>query len=220
MKKIAFILLLCLGLSNIVKADYQAGVDALDSQNYPLAIKEFLPLALNGNADAEENLGQVYLTLWVEQSVKDNEGITLGGEHKLSDEYYIESFYWLNESRKKGNEGAENLLKTLFNPVELLSIIKQHSERGIPLSQFIIAGFHWSGSTGFLKNYKKSAQLTEKAAEQGLPQAQFLMGNLYIIGQGVDVSLEKSAYWIDLAYSNGIDEAKKTWDDLELWKYY
>jgi uncharacterized protein len=220
MKKIIFILLLCLGFSNIVKADYQAGVDALNSQNYPLAIKEFLPLALNDNPDAENSLGGVYFNLWIEQAVKDNKGVALGGEYKLSDEYYVESFFWLNESRKKGNKDAENLLKNFFNPKELLTIIKQHSERGIPLSQFILAGFHWSGSAGFLKNYKKSAQLTEKAAEKGLPQAQFLMGNLYIIGQGVDVSLEKSAYWIDLAYSNGIDEAKQTWDDNELWKYY
>lgn len=220
MKKIAFILLLCLGLSNIVKADYQAGVDALNSQNYSVAIKEFLPLALNDNPDAEERLGEVYFNLWIEQAVKDNEGIKLGGEHKLSDEYYVESYFWLNESRKNGNEGAENLLKTFFNPNELLPIIKQHSERGIPLSQFILAGLHWSGSGGVLKNFKKCANLTEKAAEQGLPQAQFLIGNLYIIGKGVDVSLEKSAYWIDLAYSNGIDEAKKTWDDNELWKYY
>ena len=42
-------------------------------------------------------------------------------------------------------------------------------------------------------------QALEISAEQGQPEAQFELGNLYIIGGEVTVDLEKTLYWFTLA---------------------
>jgi uncharacterized protein len=52
------ILLGSVGMS--VSADYQKGVTAYQSGDYATALSEFQPLAEQGNADAQYNLGQMY----------------------------------------------------------------------------------------------------------------------------------------------------------------
>jgi len=41
-------------------ADFQAGEDAYDREDYATALKEWRPLAEQGNADAQFNLGVMY----------------------------------------------------------------------------------------------------------------------------------------------------------------
>ena len=44
----------------LVQADFQAGKDAYDQGNYATALKEMRPLAEQGHADAQFNLGVMY----------------------------------------------------------------------------------------------------------------------------------------------------------------
>jgi len=44
----------------LVQADFQAGVDAYDQGDYATALKEMQPLAEQGDADAQFNLGVMY----------------------------------------------------------------------------------------------------------------------------------------------------------------
>lgn len=60
MKKIILILTLTLSLN--LFADFEDGLDALDNGDYKTAYKEFLPLANNGDADAQYALGHMYLS--------------------------------------------------------------------------------------------------------------------------------------------------------------
>ncbi len=58
-RRIIFLLsLLC--LSAAAHADLQSGLDAYKAGNYAAALKEFKPLAAQGNADAQVNLGFLY----------------------------------------------------------------------------------------------------------------------------------------------------------------
>jgi TPR repeat protein len=41
-------------------ADFQDGLNAYDKQDYATALKEWQPLAKQGNADAQNNLGTMY----------------------------------------------------------------------------------------------------------------------------------------------------------------
>ncbi len=55
------VLVLALALSaHVLAADYQAGVDAADRGDYAAALKEWRPLAEQGHAGAQNNLGFMY----------------------------------------------------------------------------------------------------------------------------------------------------------------
>jgi len=56
---IVFILFL-LFWPTLAHADFQAGMDAYNQGDYATALKEWRPLAEQGNADAQFNLGVVY----------------------------------------------------------------------------------------------------------------------------------------------------------------
>ena len=60
-------------------------------------------------------------------------------------------------------------------------------------------------------------------ASQGLDNAQFILGVLYIKGLGVNKSMKDAANWINLARQNGSMEvsqkADEVWNEFELWKY-
>ncbi|MDR1110175.1 MAG: sel1 repeat family protein [Deltaproteobacteria bacterium] len=53
-----------------------------------------------------------------------------------------------------------------------------------------------------------------KAAEQGLPEAQFLLGSAYADGQGVAKDKERAAFWWSKAAGNGLLIAQLMFDDL------
>jgi hypothetical protein len=69
----------------------------------------------------------------------------------------------------------------------------------------------------------KSHQIWLSLASDGLDNAQYILGVLYIKGIGVSKSMKEAAYWINLARQNGsMDisyEADEVWNEFELWKY-
>jgi len=69
----------------------------------------------------------------------------------------------------------------------------------------------------------ESHQIWLSLASDGLDNAQYFLGVLYIKGIGVSKSMKEAAYWINLARQNGsMDisyEADEVWNEFELWKY-
>ena len=69
----------------------------------------------------------------------------------------------------------------------------------------------------------ESHQIWLSLASDGLDNAQYILGVLYIKGIGVSKSMKEAAYWINLARQNGsMDisyEADEVWNEFELWKY-
>ena len=74
----------------------------------------------------------------------------------------------------------------------------------------------------FIQN-GESHQIWLSLASDGLDNAQYILGVLYIKGIGVSKSMKEAAYWINLARQNGsMDisyEADEVWNEFELWKY-
>ncbi|HEV7815047.1 MAG TPA: tetratricopeptide repeat protein [Janthinobacterium sp.] len=60
MKKLLLAITLSLGLQQAALAGFAEGASAYNNKNYPQALKEILPLAKAGNADAEHLLGLMY----------------------------------------------------------------------------------------------------------------------------------------------------------------
>ena len=59
----------------------------------------------------------------------------------------------------------------------------------------------------------------KKSAEQGYAKAQYNLGVMYLIGNGVNKSLSDAKHWLSLAYENGIEDVEILWNKYELWNY-
>ena len=58
------------------------------------------------------------------------------------------------------------------------------------------------------KDYEKAAYWFEKAAEQGLADAQLRLAFMYMDGEGVTASMDKALYWSEKAAMQGFDLAQ------------
>jgi TPR repeat protein len=59
-----------------------------------------------------------------------------------------------------------------------------------------------------LSNAQRAAPWLEKAAEMGVPRAQYLIGNMYRTGDGVPLSPEEAFKWLAKAANAGLSEAQ------------
>ena len=78
--RVALGILVLVWLSASARADYQAGLDAYRSGNYEIALKNWLPLAKKGHAEAQNSVGFMYAR-----------GLGVPTDHKLAIEWYTGS---------------------------------------------------------------------------------------------------------------------------------
>ena len=57
----------------------------------------------------------------------------------------------------------------------------------------------YDNGTGVNRDYAQAFAWYTKAAEQGVPRAQFNLGSMYAGGQGVPANLKEAYFWFDLA---------------------
>ena len=75
-----------------VEADYQAGLDAYDRGDYATALREWRPLAEQGNADAQFYLGVMYRD---GQGVPQNDAEAVRWYRKAAEQGYAQAQYSL-----------------------------------------------------------------------------------------------------------------------------
>ena len=112
--------------------DFQKGVDAYDKGDYATALKEFMPLAEQGDASAQYNLGQIYRQgLGVPEDYKTAEkwyilsaeqgdakaqynlGVTYAlGQGVIEDKVY--AHMWANIANSNGHENGKKLMEFLL----------------------------------------------------------------------------------------------------------
>lgn len=95
------------------------------------------------------------------------------------------------------------VLQTPAVLAESLDEIKQHAAAGQPLAEAKLASAYLLGRDGLEKDESKAAEWMEKAAKQGLIDAQVVMGALYDRGMGVPNDREKATHWYEKAAAQG-----------------
>lgn len=81
--------------------------------------------------------------------------------------------------------------------------VKQAAEQGIPQAQAKLASLYLLGREGFEVNEALAAEWMEKAAKQGLMDAQVVMGAMYDRGLGVTNDRDKATAWYQKAAAQG-----------------
>jgi len=84
-----------------------------------------------------------------------------------------------------------------------LDEIKQQAAAGQSLAEAKLASAYLLGREGLEKDEAKAAEWMEKAAKQGLVDAQVVMGALYDRGIGVANDPEKGTKWYEKAAAQG-----------------
>jgi uncharacterized protein len=137
-------------------ADVKAGVDAWSRGDYPAAIKEWRPLAINGDADAQFNLGQAY---------KLGRGVPV--DFKLAES-------WYRKAAEQGHFQAEdNLGLILFqngDRPKAMPHIEKSAARGEPRAQYVLATALFNGDL-VKKDWVRAYALMTRASASGLNQA-------------------------------------------------
>lgn len=81
--------------------------------------------------------------------------------------------------------------------------IRQAAEQGDAQAQAQLASMYLLGWQGFEQNNELAAQWMQKAAEQGIVEAQVVMGALYDRGLGVPGNPDTATRWYEKAAAQG-----------------
>ena len=157
---------------------------AYKAKNYSLAIKLFRPLAVQGNADGQFNLGGMYAN---------GQGV---------EKDYAKAFKWYRKAAEQGDAGGQFNLGVMYangqgvekDYAKALKWYRKVAEQGNALGQLNL-GVMYSNGQGVEKDYAKAFKWYRKAAEQGNADAQYNLGVMYANGQGVEKDYAKALKW-------------------------
>lgn len=101
---------------------------------------------------------------------------------------------WLEKSSSQGYTDAENLLVKIYaenmdnsNLSDPEKYIEKKAKEGN-----VFAQRYWGMINQARKLYSDAIHWFKKAAEKGIPESQYLLGECYLLGEGVEQSNEKS----------------------------
>jgi TPR repeat protein len=190
MKRIAVALLLLTLAAPAWGQDYDKGIEAYSRGDYEAALREFLPLAEQGDAVAQHGLAGMY---------KKGEGVS---------QDYIEALKWYRRAADQGVAGSQLNIGRMYNiglgvPQDFGEAVKWYrlaAKQGNANGQYAL-GFMYGGGRGTPQDYGEAVKWYRKAAEQGNAIAQFDLGLRYGAGQGIPQDYLLAHKWLNLAAS-------------------
>ncbi|MFZ6658429.1 tetratricopeptide repeat protein [Undibacterium sp. TJN19] len=168
--------------------DFSDGVSAYEQGDFPTALESFKAAAAKGNADAQFNLGLMYLNA---------EGVP---------EDYKQAMSWFQQSADQGNVRAQVNLGRMYakgkavvsNHGIAASWFRKAADQGYADAQYSLGILYVTG-TGVPRDFAKARELFLKAANQSNASGQYQMGLIYLKGRGVDINMVEAYKWLSLA---------------------
>lgn len=178
-------------------ADFSKGVAAYKRNDYVSALKEFQPLAEQGNAKAQYNLGLMY---------DSGEGVPQSSAKALS---------WYRKAAAQGHPDAQFNLAVAYKngdgvPKDMASAVEWYrkaAEQGDALAQLSL-GMAYELGDGIAQDDVTALAWYRKAAAQANKYAQTKMGYMYESGRGGRADRDTATDWYRLAANQGVDYAR------------
>lgn len=182
-----------------VRLDNQTFIEAKSLQNqknYKESLELFQRLALEGNSDAENELGAIY-----------EQGIGLEKNYELA-------YKWYKASAEHSNpKGLYNLGSMYANGrfvsmdySKAIKLFEKSAEQGEPEGQNWLGGMYLRGD-GVLKNENIAFEWFSKSAKSGNSNALYRIGSFYEKGIGVSKNIQKAHENYNLAAQQQNDKA-------------
>lgn len=138
------------------RADVLAGVTAWEAGDYARAVREWRPLAVAGDADAQFNLGQAY---------KLGRGVT---------QDLAQAAEWFGRAARQNHlQASDNLGLVLYdmgNKADALPWLTQSAERGEPRAQFVMGAELFNGER-ISRDLPRAYAFMKRASDAGLQRA-------------------------------------------------
>jgi TPR repeat protein len=157
------------------------------------AVKLYLPLAEQGDANAQYMLGSIYFT-----------------GKKVQQDLQV-ALKWLRMSAAQGNSNAQSLLKNEF--MVRAAQDSQYQQFGSPSKTPSPATANAAPMDDAIDaynrgDYAQALKIFRQLAAQGDASAQYRFGQMYREGQGVTQNYQEALKWYRLAAAQGIAEAQ------------
>jgi len=177
-----------------LSADFSVGVAAYSKGDIAEALREWRPLAQQGYAAAQYNLGFMY-----------HRGKGVPQDYKAA-------IKWYTLAAEQGYAAAQYNLGFMYHrgkgvPQDYKAAIKWYTlaaEQGHAGAQYNV-GVMYDFGKGVPQDYKAAIKWYALAAEQGDTSAQFNLGLMYWSGAGTIVDYTAAHMWLNIASSNGKD---------------
>jgi len=187
-----------------VDAEFQEGLDAYNRKDYKTALEKWRPLAEQGHADTQYNLGIMY---------KEGQGVA---------QDYKEAVKWYRKAAEQGDADAQYNLGVMYDNgqgvaqdyKEAVKWYRKAAEQGMVQAQYNLGIIYYLGQ-GVPQDYKEAVKWIRKVAQQGVAQAQFNLGVLYENGQGVAQDYKEAVKWYRKAAQQNHSGAKKALKKLK-----
>ncbi|MBR0693013.1 DUF3857 domain-containing protein [Bradyrhizobium lablabi] len=180
-----------------VSADFTAGVNAYNAQNYTRAMALLRPYAESGNASAQSYVGYMYES-------------GFGIEHN-----YAEAIRWFLMAAEQGDPYSQGKLGyayeyglgTARNEKVAAQWYAKAADRGSVFGQSRLARLYRDG-VGVAQDYQQAANWFSKAADQGSTWAQMNLALLYIKGQGLPMDQSRGIALLRIAADQNDSDAQ------------
>jgi len=221
----AFTLLVTSGGVSLAQ-DMQRGIEAYNKGDYATALREWKPLAEQGHAKAQHNLGLMYL-----------EGQGVNPDYKRAYELFL-------SSAEQGNAKSQHALGSMYEPdewnmvfapggvlrvnltpTELSEAVRQAAKwyrkaakQGHADALFQLGQMQTEYSDDFKLDYltarNEELKLYRKAAALGHAEAQYRLGLAYHVGFGVEKNYDEAGKWYGKAAKQGYRIAASSLDEF------
>ncbi|MEW5703046.1 MAG: tetratricopeptide repeat protein [Pseudomonadota bacterium] len=183
-----FIGLLFLGLPSVAFAGYAEGVQAYALGKFNTAYDELIPLAVEGNADAQFYIGQIY-----DPSNEDRLGATYDKGKQIIQKYET-ALRWYVKAAKQGHVAAQRQAGMFFKYGQLYSPaykwLKRAADAGDPEAQYQL-GIMYHYGMGMPRNDAEAAKWIGMGGPNMTPYQQKQYG--WKAGQGFGAPAEGKA---------------------------
>jgi len=195
--------------------DLQGGWSAYEKKDYKTAHKLLLPLAEQGDAKAQNNLGVMYdkgqgvpqdykeavkwYRLSAEQGIADTQ-FNLGRMYDNGlgvPQDYKKAVKWLLKSAEQKNTKAQRLIRASYHKLH-----KEVAEQGDSYAQRFLGDSYYLG-LGVTQDYAEAAKWYKKAAEQGDSVSQIILGAMYEKGKGISKDFVEAYKWFSISGETG-----------------
>jgi hypothetical protein len=183
---------------------YRQAIEAIRGERFEEAIALLRPLAEQGHAPAQYQLGVMHANA---------EGFPLD---------YVRAAVWIRRAAEQGFARAQSILAWLH--ASGLGVDQDDREagrwylmaaaQGLPKEQYTVAAMYRWGRYGVERDPAEMVSWYRRAADQGFAPAQYALGQLLARGEEVPADPLTAFQWLSLALVNGSEPAKRALMDL------
>ena len=198
MHRIIITIMLLLAVQSASAVDFWAGSAYYLRGDYPAALREWRPLAEEGDARAQYYLGIMYAN----------------GEGVLENDR--QAAYWFRKSAKQGNSQSQYHLGMMYangegvpeDDTQAVYWFRRSAKQGDARAQFNL-GVMYEFGEGVPEDDRQAVNWYRQAAGQGHARAQFGLGLMYADGAGVVRDNVQAYAWFNLAAARGDERVQQ-----------